>query len=104
MTGRKQIYFVIHKQYGNEAEAFTVVYPFTSRLAAARRMVKLMEAAEKAGNYVSPVHYSDWGRFKGFNQLNIDSFHVSMKHCNEQSVELVASPCGEPFYIKRGNN
>lgn len=94
---QKKIYAIVHKQYGNETEAFKKIYLFTSRLKAAKKMVKLYNAANKAENYVSPVHYGSFGRFTTYNPLNIDSFHVSCKHCNEQSVELITKSEGEPL-------
>jgi hypothetical protein len=94
---QKKIYVIVHKQYGNESEAFKKIYPFTSRLAAAKKMVKLYNAAVNGENYVSPVHYGSFGRFTTYNPLNIDSFHVSCKHGNEQCVELVAKSEGEPL-------
>ena len=94
---QKKMYVIVHKQYGNEAEAFKKIYLFSSRLAAAKKMVKLYNAAVKAENYVSPVHYGSFGRLTAYNPLNIDSFHVSCKHCNEQYVELVTKNEGEPL-------
>ena len=95
----KKMYYIIHKQYGNENEAFTKVYAETSRLAAAKRMVKLYHEANTAENYVSPVHYTKWGRYTSYNELNIDSFHVSCRHCNEQFVELVCKADGKPLTL-----
>jgi len=94
---KKKIYAIVHKQYGNETEAFKKIYLFPSRLKAAQKMVKLYNAANTAENYVSPVHYGSFGRFTTYNPLNIDSFHVSCKHCNEQSVELVTKNEGDPL-------
>ena len=93
---KKPIYHVIHKQYGNELEAFNHIYTFTSRLKAAQLIVKLYNKADRSENYISPVHYSKWGRYTTYNPLTIDSFHVSCRHCNEQSVKLVCSSVGKP--------
>ena len=92
---QKKIYAIVHKQYGNELEAFKKIYLFTSRLAAAKKMAKLYKAANKAENYVSPVNYGSFGRFTAYNPLNIVSFHVSCKHCNEQYVQLYTKSEGE---------
>lgn len=85
---QKKIYVIVHKQYGNELEAFKKMYLFTSRMAAAKKMVKLYNAAVKGDNYVSPVNYGHFGRYTAYNPLNIISFHVSCKHGNEQYVQL----------------
>ena len=95
----KPIYHVIHKRYGNPAEAFKKIYTFTSRLKAAKLIVKLYNKADRDENYISPVHYTKWGRYTTYNPLNIDSFHVSCRHCNEQSVELVCSREGKPVNL-----
>lgn len=94
---KKRIFYVIRKQYGKET--FKNIYAFTSRLAAAKHMVKLHDEAEKRGDYVSTVHFCKWGRYTVYNPLNMDSFHVSCRHCNEQYVELVSKFEGEPLEV-----
>lgn len=96
---QKKTYVIVHKQYGNPAAAFKKVYPFTSHMKAAKRMGEMLKEAEKNSNYVSPVHFTEWGQFKGYHPMNIDSFHVSTKHGNEQYVELLSVNEGEELDV-----
>lgn len=87
MAKAKQVCLIITRQYGTDGEK-KLVTPIVGRKNAAEAMATLLEAAEKNGHYISPVHYTEWGRYRCYNRLTVDSFHASHANGTESSVEL----------------
>lgn len=83
----KQVCLIITRQYGTDGEK-KLVTPIIGRKAAGEAMATLLEAAQKNGHYTSPIHHTDWGRYKNFHRLTVDSFHASHANGTESSVEL----------------
>lgn len=91
---KKQVYLIKIHQYGTDGTK-TKVMPVFGRKNAGEAMDKLLKAAKEKGHYTSPCHYTDWGRYKNFHPLTLDSFHASHKNGTESSVELITAAEGE---------
>lgn len=91
---KKQVYLIKVHQYGTDGTK-TKVMPVLGRKKAGEAMATLLDAAQKEGHYISPVHYTGWGRYETYNRLTVDSFHASHKNGTETSVELITAAEGE---------
>ena len=91
---KKQVFLIKVHQYGTDGTK-TKVMPVLGRKKAGEAMATLLKAAEITGHYCSPVHHTDWGRFRNFHPLTVDSFHASHKNGTETSVELITAAEGE---------
>lgn len=91
---KKQVFLIKVHQYGTDGTK-TKVMPVLGRKKAGEAMATLLVAAETSGHYISPVHYTDWGRYKCYNRLTVDSFHASHANGTETSVELITAADGK---------
>ena len=94
----KQVCLIITRQYGTDGEK-KLVTPIIGRKKAGEAMEQLLNMAKADGFYTSPIHYTDWGRYKNFHHLTIDSFHASGPNGTERSVELQVLAAGQTVTV-----
>jgi hypothetical protein len=81
-------------QYG-ACETKTEYIPVIGRKSAGEKMYELLESEKANGAYTSPVNYADWGRYRNFHRLSIESFHSSHPSRVEKSFTLYVGESGK---------